>query len=160
MIREYEFEDDVIKTIKASMDTQTAFPWNEFQIHTRYPDIEKLESLENGYIWIATPILEEDIEVSGSSTPLGNYTMEIGFWNDLNTGGMEMHRRMIAATKNYFKDSAKWGVQTFDITLDQLYEDTTLLAQGIGVDAVDGPFVEAPTNKEQFRSNIVLTLII
>jgi len=139
---------------------QSSAPWSRWTIIRGYPTTENFE-LTTLKIYVMLPKYNPatSIRHQGGKAGLGSWIMRIGVWDSNLAGGVEEIGLACSQIIYSFRDSTVWSDQTFNITLSTSYTGTTIINQGVSVQAVDGPFEiikNVDTNEYRYEFDLYL----
>jgi len=130
--------------------TGSTSPWTRWTAVLGYPETDMFTDFKKPLIYTMSP-MQVDKQWQQGGLCIGFYEYIQGLWDDRKTGGVEEINIMSSNVLSLFQNPQSVGTTTFDITLDEAYEDTTLMAQGISVMNIIGPREIATENPKEFR---------
>jgi len=151
-----DIQDCIVEYLQA---LQVSAPWNRWTIIYGYPNEEKF-NLEEVLIYVQPPKFQSgEIKNQGSQIGLGQWMMRLGVWNDRLAGGAEEIGIAESQILYSFRHKGRMADTTFDVTNSAAYTGTTLLAQGIQIDRIEGPTeVLKNVDTNEFRSEFDIFL--
>ena len=159
MIRQTHIENDIQRCVVQYLKSfQSASPWSRWNVIYGFPETDKFE-LQAVLIYVMKPKYNlNGIKSQGAQIDLGRWVMRVGIWNDRVSGGAEeigiAESRLLYA----FRHKSQF-TSTFDVTTDAVYVATTLQAQGIQFESIEGPFEvlkNVDTNEFRYEFDVYL----
>ncbi|MDD5543897.1 MAG: hypothetical protein PHX83_12055 [Acidobacteriia bacterium] len=134
-------------------------PWTSWTVVLGWPEDDVFKRFSKPVLYVEAPLCNGDFNQQGGAG-YERYSMIIGAWCDRKTGGEEEMNIITDTTLNLFKDpKTLQSTSTFNVTTSTAYTGTTLTAQGIVVQQINGPRVLTAEDPKEFRREFEVILI-
>ena len=159
-IRRTYLIDDVQKCVFQLLRqlANTESPWTSWDVVEGYPEERVAGEFDEPFVYVLKPVVSTVYKQQGG---LPSYLMEmiIGMWDDRKTGGPEELNIIASHILELFMNPQTLNTTTFTITLGTTtYTNTTLAAQGIRINNIEGPEEVEVTDVKEFRGEFTLFL--
>ncbi len=161
-IRQNYITHDILKCVHALVNKlcSTTSPWTSWTALKGFPESDVFTDFSKPLIYLEDPVLAGDrVLQQGASKRTKEYSMIVGVWDDRKTGGQEEIQMMTSYLMDYFNDPYSCMNATFDVTLAATNSDTTLYAQGVVIEGINGPRIVSTEDTKEFRREFDLRII-
>jgi len=157
MIRDEYILEDIQKVIVYLFKKMVANTWTRWEVVFGYPEQDVFEKFTKPFIYVLPPRESGEIQHQGGGHGRNFWELIIGLWDDRQTGGMEEINIQASKIHNFFKTPQTCHAQQFDVTIGSTsYANTTLSAQGIRIQSIQGPRELFTEDIKEFRREFTL----
>ncbi len=150
---------DIQQCIYQLLKAKTAAPWSSWTVILGWPEDDVYKRFSKPILWVEIPVATGRLDQQGGQS-LNRYSMIIGAWDDRKTGGEEEINVISDTITALFEDpKTLHSTSTFNVTTSAAFTGTTLTAQGVIVEAINGPRVISTEDPKEFRREFEVIII-